>query len=69
MRSEPIFTIEGPMSPIEIKRLNVELARVSANRLEMELRIEERLAEIEAIKKNILVQEQREQELRAKLEG
>lgn len=38
---------------IELKKLEVELSRVSTAKLEMELRIDERTLEISNLKKNI----------------
>ena len=52
---------------LEIKKVKVELIRVSANKAELELRIEERLHEIERIKENIKVSEDKEEELRQKI--
>lgn len=54
-------------SSLEIKKLQVELLRVSAAKAELELRIEERLDEIERVKEHIKVSEAREKELRIKL--
>lgn len=48
---------------IEIKRKQVELIRVQAAMAEMELQIEEKLSEIERIKKNIATQMARVTEL------
>jgi hypothetical protein len=56
------------ISPIEIKKIKLELSRVTTARLDMEIRIEERLAEIERIKESMAVQESKEAELTAKLE-
>lgn len=52
---------------LEKKKLEAELARVYASRLELELRIEERLAEIENLKSHIEKQVLREKELTAEL--
>jgi len=55
------------MNELEKKRKKVELLRVEAARAEMELQIEEKLAEIDRIKKNILVQEQKIKEIKTAL--
>lgn len=52
---------------LEIKRVKAELARVIAGKMELELRIEERLDEINRIKTSIEVQEAKEKELTEKL--
>lgn len=52
---------------LEIKKLQVELMRVSAAKAELELRIEEKLDEIERIKEHIKISEAREKELIQKL--
>ena len=49
---------------IELKRKKVELLRVSAAKAEMELRIHERLDEIERLKQQMLVQEETENKLK-----
>jgi len=51
------------MAGLEIKRLKLELTRVRASKAEMEFQIEERLDEIDRVRKNIQIQVQREQEL------
>lgn len=48
---------------IELKKLEVELARVSTAKLEMELRIEERQLEIANLQKNMAIQDARVDEL------
>lgn len=50
-------------SQLEIKRKKVELLRVSSAKAEMELRVHERMDEIERIKENISIQEAKELEL------
>lgn len=55
------------MNPLELKRLKVELLRVSSAKGEMELRIEERLEEIEKLRENIKIQEAKEKELMEKI--
>lgn len=52
---------------LEIKKLKAELARVVSAKLDLDLRMEERLDEIRRIKEHIAVQEAKEQELLAKL--
>lgn len=52
---------------LEIKKLQVELLRVSAAKAELELRIEERLDEIHRIKEHIAISEAKEKELKEKL--
>ena len=51
------------MSDLETKRKQVELIRVQAAMAEMELQIEEKLSEIDRIKKNIATQMARVSEL------
>ena len=55
------------MSPIEKKRKLVEIQRVKTAKLEMELKIEERLLEIERLKENMANQDERVAELEAEL--
>jgi hypothetical protein len=55
------------MSPLELKRMQVELLTVSARKAELELRIHERMEEIERLQEHIAVQEAKEAELSAKL--
>ncbi len=54
--------------PLEIKKLRVDMKRVEAAREEMELKIEEKLLEIERLKQNITIQQTREAELAKKIE-
>lgn len=54
-------------SNLDIKKMQVELLRVSASKAELELRIDERLEEIERIKEHIKVSEAKEIELKEKL--
>lgn len=51
------------MTPLELKRKKVELLRVSAAKAEMELRIHERLDEIERVKEHIAISVAKEIEL------
>jgi hypothetical protein len=55
------------MSPLELKKLQVELLRVSAAKAEMELRIAERLEEIQRLEDNIKISEAKETELQEKI--
>ena len=52
------------MRDIEKKKLQVEMMKVQAAKADMEYKILERMEDIERIKENIKVQENREQELR-----
>ncbi len=56
------------MSPLEIKRLKLELVKVSAAKAELEFRIEERLEDIARLRDNISIQENREKELQDKID-
>jgi len=55
------------MSPLEIKKLKVELLMVASARAQLELRIDEHLDNIERIKVSIDVQVAKEAELAAKI--
>lgn len=55
------------MSPLDKKKVSVELLQVQAARASLELRIEERLEEIERLKENIKISLTREDELKDKL--
>lgn len=50
-------------SPIEIKRKQVELLRVSSAKAELELRIQERMEEVERLHEHIKISEAKEVEL------
>jgi hypothetical protein len=52
---------------LEIKRAEVEIARIKAVRLEMELKIDERMEEIERMREHMKLQEDRIAELEAKI--
>lgn len=52
---------------LEIKRIKLELLRVTAAKAELEFKIEERLDEIRRLKEHILIQENKEKELNEKL--
>lgn len=55
------------MTPLELKRIDAELARVIAARKQLELNVDERMEEIGRLKENIKVQEAKEQELSQKI--
>ncbi len=57
------------MSPLDLKKLKVELLRVSAAKAELELRIDEYHDQIERLKLNIKVQADKEIELAEKIKG
>ena len=52
---------------LEVKKLKAELARVTAAKLDMDVRVDERLAEIEKIKEQMAIQEAKETELLGKI--
>lgn len=56
------------MSPIEIKRMKVELSRVQSARMEQELRIDEHNENIERLQQAILIQQAKEAELIQKIQ-
>lgn len=55
------------MTPIEIKRMKVELARVTSARMEQELRIDEHKENIDRLESSIVIQKQKEEELSEKI--
>lgn len=55
------------MTPIELKRLKVELARVVSARMEQELRIDEHKENIDRLEAAIIVQQAKEAELLEKI--
>lgn len=55
------------MTPLEIKKLKVELLRVAAARGELELRIDEHKENIERLEANIQIQLAKESELDGKI--
>lgn len=55
------------MSPIELKRVKVELQRVISARMEQELRIDEHKENIERLEQSILIQQAKEAELSQKI--
>lgn len=52
---------------IERKKKELELRRVETARMELELKIEERLVEIERLKENIQIQLEKEEQLKEEL--
>lgn len=54
---------------LETRKKQAELARVKASRLDLEVKIEERLEEIERLKEHIKIQLAREIELEKELGG
>ena len=57
------------MSPLELKRMKLELVKVAAARHEIEFRIEERLDEINRLKEHVKVQEAKEADLKEKIDA
>ena len=57
------------MSPLELKRMKLELVKVATARQELEFRIEERLDEIERIKEHVKIQQDKEAELQGKIDS
>jgi hypothetical protein len=55
------------MSPLDIKKLQVELKRVDAAKEEMEQRIMERMEEVQRLEDNIKIQQAKIEEIQAKL--
>ena len=55
------------MNNLDLKKAQVELLRVSASKAELELKIEERLHEIERLKEHIEVSRAKEEELKKKI--
>jgi hypothetical protein len=55
------------MTPLERKKIEVELLRVNAAKEEMELKILENQEQIARLQEHIKIQEAKEQELRTKL--
>lgn len=55
------------MTPIELKRLKVELSRVLSARMEQELRIDEHKENIERLEQSIVIQQAKEAELAEKI--
>lgn len=55
------------MSPLDLKRMKLELAKVATARHELEFRIDERLDEVERLRGHIKVQLEKESELQGKI--
>jgi len=55
------------MTNLELKRIKVELLRVSAGKAEIELRIEEQMESVKRLQENIAISEAKEEELKAKI--
>ena len=55
------------MTSVELKRIKVELLRVSAAKAEMELRIEEQMENVKRLEDNIAISTAKEEELKAKI--
>lgn len=55
------------MTSLEIKKIKAELAAVHSAKLNLEVRIEESLEQIDKMKEHIVIQEAREKELNDKL--
>lgn len=57
------------MSPLELRKVKLELMRVTTARHELEIKIDERMEEIDRIKTNIQIQLNKEEELTAKIKA
>lgn len=57
------------MTSLELKKIKVELLRVSAAKAELELRIEEYQDNINRLQDNIAIQKTKEDELQAKIDA
>lgn len=55
------------MTALDIKKIQVELLQVQAAKASLELRVEEKLEEIERVKEHIVISEAKEIELKQKL--
>lgn len=55
------------MSPLELKRLKLDLIRISAAKAELQFKIEERVEDIRRIEENIKISEAKEEELILKI--
>lgn len=55
------------MTSLELKRIKVELLRVSAAKAEIELRIEEAMDNVKRLQENIVISTTKEEELKAKI--
>lgn len=57
------------MTPLDLKRMKLQLVQVAAARAELEFKIEERLEDIKRIQDAIDIQKQKEEELALKIES
>lgn len=57
------------MTSLELKRIKVELLRVSSAKADLELRIEEYQENINRLQDNIAIQKAKEDELQAKIDA
>ena len=55
------------MTSLELKRLKVELLRVSAAKAEIELRVDEQMENVKRLQENIAISTAKEEELMAKI--
>lgn len=55
------------MTSLELKRMKVELLRVSAAKAELELRVEEQMDNVKRLQENIAISTAKEEELTAKI--
>lgn len=55
------------MTPLELKKMKLELIKVSAAKAELEFRVDERMDDIERIKASIVIQEEKEIDLQIKI--
>ena len=57
------------MTSLELKRIKVELLRVSAAKAELEMRVEEYQENVKRLEDNIAIQKAKEDELQAKIDA
>ncbi len=57
------------MSPLDKKRLQVDLLQIQAGKASLELQIEMKKEEIERMKAHLIVSEEKELEIMTKIEG
>jgi hypothetical protein len=55
------------MTSLDLKRMKVELLRVSAAKAELELRIDEQMDNVKRLQDNIAISTAKEEELRTKI--
>lgn len=55
------------MNPLDLKRMKLDLLRVSTAKAELQFKIEERLEDIRRIEENIKISEAKEEELKSKI--